>query len=494
MVPDGLELEVGWPESLGGGIWRFNTNNVRIADAGSRVLTDMSLLEVVASGPGTFYLRGYALEHFDGRSWRKNFDASWLTNDDKAMETPAYIAHDYTYIDEEDELRVIGISAIGTGDITNIVYRPYYYARFVRDRGDYQSWFYHTGRTIHELAESLSSDDYALRVYSPQGLDDYSAQLESLGLYTEIFPSTAQELRRIAIEAGINPNADRTEIVDAVARLIKASGSYTLTPDIVPQDEDFALYFLQILQEGYCIHFATTAALMLRALDIPARFVSGYVVNVPMIRVDQPVVITDRNAHAWVEVYYDDIGWLHLEVTPPGAGSAIPVGRPHTPNTETTEPTTSPPETPERIPDITIPPRDNEPLPTPGAGPGTGNRETDGYPVWLSNLIIAGVCITVCIVTITLRCFIIRRLRKKRFTQKNTNAAVLSMWRYITRVSSGPMPTDIEDLALKARFSQHHLTEEERNVMIRYSTRLAYEIYNSKGEFGQLWMKYVRGL
>lgn len=494
MIPDGLEFEVGWPESLSGGIWRFNTSNVRIADAGSRIISDMSLLEVVASGPGTFYLRGYALEDFDGRSWRRNFEVAWLFNDEKAIETPAYIAHDYTDMDEGDAPGVIGLSVNGTGDITNVVYRPYYYARFIRDRGSHQSWFYYIRNSIHELVEPLNHEDSVRGVYDPRGLDDYSAQIKDMGVFTEISPATAQELRRIAIEAGIDLNAERTEIVDAVAGLVKGSGSYTLTPDIVPQGEDFALYFLETLQEGYCIHFATAAALMLRALDIPTRFITGYVVNVPVIRVDQTVVVTDRNAHAWVEVFYDDIGWLYLEATPPGGGSAIPVGRPHTPRVEAPESTTSPPDIPDRMPEPTMPTNENVPSPSPGTRPGNDGQETGRYPVWLVNIIIVVICVVICVVLINLRCFIIRRLRKKHFAQKNTNTAVISMWRYISRLSSGPQPTDIEDLALKARFSQHCITEEERNMMMKYSARIAYEIYNSKGEFGQFWMKYVRGL
>ena len=47
-----------------------------------------------------------------------------------------------------------------------------------------------------------------------------------------------------------------------------------------PAQEDFAVYFLTEGKRGWCMHFATAAACMLRALDVPARYVSGYVCTV----------------------------------------------------------------------------------------------------------------------------------------------------------------------------------------------------------------------
>ena len=55
-------------------------------------------------------------------------------------------------------------------------------------------------------------------------------------------------------------------------------------------------------------------------------------------------------------------------------------------------------------------------------------------------------------------------------------------------------PSDIEGLALKARFSQHRLTGEERAAVIKYAKRLSYEIYMGKGDYSRLWFKYVRAM
>jgi len=88
------------------------------------------------------------------------------------------------------------------------------------------------------------------------------------------------------------------------------------------------------------------------------------------------------------------------------------------------------------------------------------------------------------------------KLRAKSFMQEDPNKAVVCMWRYIVQLSrrEAMPPTDIEDLALKARFSQHRITKEEHLAMMQYSNRLADEIFRGKDNYGRMWLKYVRAL
>ena len=51
---------------------------------------------------------------------------------------------------------------------------------------------------------------------------------------------------------------------------------------------------------------------MLRALDIPARMVTGYLVDA---KADAWVEVTGENAHAWAEYYSLGVGWVPLEAT-----------------------------------------------------------------------------------------------------------------------------------------------------------------------------------
>lgn len=97
---------------------------------------------------------------------------------------------------------------------------------------------------------------------------------------------------------------------------------YTITPDLTNVDPtlDGVENFLRNTKEGYCVQFASAVTLLLRELGIPARYVEGYVGNdLTKISRDDFVYggyIRDYQAHAWVEVYFDGVGWIQYETTP----------------------------------------------------------------------------------------------------------------------------------------------------------------------------------
>ena len=74
---------------------------------------------------------------------------------------------------------------------------------------------------------------------------------------------------------------------------------------------------------GYCEQFAGTMAVMLRALDLPARVAVGYTPGDLVDRQEGTYTITNGNAHAWVEVLFDDIGWVAFEPTPRSDGNVL---------------------------------------------------------------------------------------------------------------------------------------------------------------------------
>jgi len=526
--------DLGWLGRLDTGLWQFNTSDVRIADAGNRAPTHQSLLEVISNRAGTFYLRGYSMQSFDGRSWY-NRETIPDELDFIARTMPANIANLYSMFTQDYNYpAAVQMTIERTGDITpRIIYKPYYIADHIEGRfiGNTPranrniSRFFYIDESVHGFTERMIAGDFSYldhvigvfgeyvhfpgnsSMYPIDALHAYANVLDLLGIYTEIDSNTAQGLRQIAIEAGIDPYADRTEIADAVARYVRSAGRYTLTPDTTPEYEDFALYFLQELREGYCIHFATVAVLMLRALDVPARFTSGYVVTVAPDEVGQTVELTDMNAHAWVEVFYDDIGWLYLEATPAGSGLSLPPPRPHSPG-EVNGEQESPITTPEGyIPDYLFDERDHEYLSNGSMsdidtenGSGTGSNTQQGANqfalTWVHRLLITIACISLVIFAVIARRRFMRRTREKHFKQANSNKAIIYMWRYIKRLGRKEVviPSDIEDLALKARFSQHRMTEEERSAVATYTKRLASEISNGKSESGKFWLRYIRAL
>ncbi|MCO7222630.1 DUF3488 and transglutaminase-like domain-containing protein, partial [Klenkia sp. PcliD-1-E] len=78
--------------------------------------------------------------------------------------------------------------------------------------------------------------------------------------------------------------------------------------------------FLQ-LRRGYCEQYAGAMAVLVRAAGVPARVVLGYTPG--QRQPDGSRVVTTADAHAWVEVYYDGLGWVPFDPTPLAGGRAV---------------------------------------------------------------------------------------------------------------------------------------------------------------------------
>jgi protein-glutamine gamma-glutamyltransferase len=81
------------------------------------------------------------------------------------------------------------------------------------------------------------------------------------------------------------------------------------------------VHFVAVTKAGYCQHYAGAMAVMLRLLGVPARVAVGFTSG---DRTDDAWVVTDRNAHAWVEAWFPGHGWIAFDPTPGrGTFSAI---------------------------------------------------------------------------------------------------------------------------------------------------------------------------
>ncbi|QTD97981.1 transglutaminase TgpA family protein [Streptomyces cyanogenus] len=67
-------------------------------------------------------------------------------------------------------------------------------------------------------------------------------------------------------------------------------------------------------KEGFCVHFSFTMAAMARTLGIPARVAVGFAPGT--MQADGTVAVTQKDAHAWPELYFEGVGWTRFEPTP----------------------------------------------------------------------------------------------------------------------------------------------------------------------------------
>ena len=80
-------------------------------------------------------------------------------------------------------------------------------------------------------------------------------------------------------------------------------------------------YFLFERQAGHCEYFSTAMAVMLRTIGIQTRNVNGFLGG-QWSQFGNYLVVTQNEAHSWVEVWFPGYGWVTFDPTPPGVGSA----------------------------------------------------------------------------------------------------------------------------------------------------------------------------
>jgi transglutaminase-like putative cysteine protease len=101
------------------------------------------------------------------------------------------------------------------------------------------------------------------------------------------------------------------------------SGEFQYSTQIVPGTTIGTLNdFLTGSRVGYCEQFAGGLAAMARIAGIPSRVVVGFL---PGRKSGDVWQVSVRNMHAWTELYFDDLGWVALDATPPGAVEGGPV-------------------------------------------------------------------------------------------------------------------------------------------------------------------------
>ena len=130
------------------------------------------------------------------------------------------------------------------------------------------------------------------------------------GNYLQIPDYTKNALLSWAKAQGIHANSPT--LVEDIQNAVRNGATYNLYGDPYPEGVDVAVYFLTRAKEGICQHFATAATMVYRAFGIPARYTVGFVADVAE---GETTYLTSQNAHAWVEIYVDGLGWIPMEVT-----------------------------------------------------------------------------------------------------------------------------------------------------------------------------------
>jgi len=141
----------------------------------------------------------------------------------------------------------------------------------------------------------------------------YPASVENQ--YTQLPQSTRTQLEPVTRQIVGDPDSPYTAAV-RIEEWLETNKEYSLNASHDP-GTDIATEFVMNMDRGYCEYFATAMVAMLRSQDIPARYVTGYSTGQPVG--EDKYIVRGMNAHAWVEVYFEDIGWVRFDPTPGSA-------------------------------------------------------------------------------------------------------------------------------------------------------------------------------
>ncbi|MBX2999614.1 MAG: transglutaminase domain-containing protein [Caldilineaceae bacterium] len=145
---------------------------------------------------------------------------------------------------------------------------------------------------------------------------EYPPQI--LEKYLQLPENFSPRVAALAVEVAENESTvyDKAR---AVERFLRSNYQYNEEISAPASDQDPVEYFLFEIEQGYCDYYATAMAVMLRSLGIPARTASGYAEGT-YDRESGVYIITERDAHTWVEVYFPGYGWIEFE---PTAGESV---------------------------------------------------------------------------------------------------------------------------------------------------------------------------
>jgi hypothetical protein len=104
-------------------------------------------------------------------------------------------------------------------------------------------------------------------------------------------------------------------IAQRLAEKLKQDYAYSLDLSSANPDRDGVEDFLFSMRQGHCEYFASALTVMCRALDVPARLATGFLVDEYDASTDN-YVVREWDAHAWTEVYAQGLGWVNVDATP----------------------------------------------------------------------------------------------------------------------------------------------------------------------------------
>ena len=266
--------------------------------------------------PEQLYFRGPVLSTFDGREWTRlapNFPAAQRPRLELAT-SGAPLRYQMTV--EPSQLTLLPLLEM-TPDRADAAPRIDGWLLTQRADGQWQ-----TDRPLIER-QRVTASAYLQHRHGPR--QDVLGLRDLVDLPPNANPRTLQWAAQLRAQTGL-ADADARTLADAVLRHIRSSNySYTLEPGPYNGNDAIDDFWLD-RKLGFCEHFASAFVVVMRAMDVPARIVTGYQGADPLLQ-DGDLIVRQRNAHAWAEIWQAGIGWIRVDPTAAVAPERVQRGR-----------------------------------------------------------------------------------------------------------------------------------------------------------------------
>lgn len=462
--------------------WDMGDGALSVNSSASARDREKLILRVRAETDGYMYLRCFSYGDYTGTGWRRAEEPengiSSLDFTALALAAKADSARHSLDIRFASGVDVAAVPYYSVQSADSDIYVP-------AEGRNYSASYYSSDGSWDSLSlpEEYAQDELRYRSYATTE-------------YTALPVGTKAHVLQLIQQAGLR--ADSPDIIAEVASYVRSCVSYDLDTQPYPT-EDYAVYFLQNAETGYCVHYATAAAVIYRALGIPARVTDGFLFRA---QAGEVVDVLQANEHAWVEVYLDGLGWIPVEVTGSGgvtepAPQEAAVTEP--PDEETPPPleSTEPNDGEESAPPVQTP----QPSDTIPVGPIHTQTEPESKSTsrtlirfWnaLTLILLLAVIFSLLPVSRLLRL----RLRQRRISQPDRKKAAVWVWRTAVKASryGAELPESITACAEKAAFSQHGISDEELHAVQNELKQMLDDCYNGLSPVKSFIFKFFSAL
>jgi len=306
----GVATGEGFGDGFGPGTTQkvgYGTNDERLG--GSFVADDTLVFQVVS--PRQQYWRVETKDIYTSKGWKSSSDE----DDEQVFNAGEAIEH---------SINIGPADAIETVDVTNLsthsfLLQPYGVIQYDLEGNQTRINRINEKMRVTDLMENYSIE-YSEPTYNYTELRASKvAPAPEMENYLELPKTLPDRVRTLAQE--ITKTSDSAyEKARAIERYFGRNGFVYDTKNVaIPEkNQDYVDQFLFETKVGYCDNFSTAMVVMLRSIDIPARWVKGFVTGDQIERFEDGAAlyeITNNEAHSWVEAYIDGIGWIPFEPT-----------------------------------------------------------------------------------------------------------------------------------------------------------------------------------